>query len=103
MLVRTHEHCPEKERRLGRRRAGTVCTQLDREDDVKKLKMKLDDLRVDSFATALQSTDRRGTVRANLNASFSQCYGVSGGSSCDFDTFTDDQTNACYNESMNCP
>lgn len=69
---------------------------------MKKLSMKLDDLRVDSFATAPMASARRGTVRGNLDASFSHCYVISGGGGCDFQTLGCDQTNDCY-ESANCP
>ena len=75
------------------------------EDVVKKLTMKLDDLRVDSFITAPETRVRRGTVQAHLNASFSQCYEVSGmcGDTIGcFDSLRCDQTMGCY-ESMNCP
>lgn len=64
---------------------------------MKKLSMKLDDLRVDSFTTAAKMTVLRGTVRGN--------YVVSGTSACDFHTWTDNvQTDDCYaNESVGCP
>lgn len=69
---------------------------------MKKLSMKLDDLRVDSFTTAAETSARRGTVRAHLNASFSQCYVISDGGGCDFQTLGCDQTMDCM-ESANCP
>lgn len=71
---------------------------------MKKLTMKLDDLQVDSFATAPQTSARRGTVRGHLtvNASFSHCYVISEGGGCDFQTLGCDQTMDCF-ESANCP
>lgn len=69
---------------------------------MKKLSMKLDDLKVDSFTTGAQASALRGTVRGNLNASFSQCYVISDGGGCNFETLGCDQSMDCM-ESMNCP
>lgn len=65
---------------------------------MKKLRMDLDSLRVDSFATAARAAAVRGTVRGHLDVV------ISGTGACDFYTWTDNvQTNDCNYESMNCP
>jgi hypothetical protein len=68
---------------------------------VKKLTMKVEDLKVDSFRVAPEISGRRGTVQAHLNASYSQCYEVSGmcGNTIGcFDSLHCDETNVCGTE-----
>lgn len=73
---------------------------------MKKLKLNVDALRVESFGTAAEMPDRRGTVQANalVTGSYSACYVISDGGGCNFETmgctFTAD---ADCMESADCP